>query len=298
MSRSWLDQRERGNLLAYRFMIWVALRLGRQVARAFLYPISAYFVLFSGKTSQALQVFLTRALTRPANIKDRFRQYHCFASMLLDRAYLLGKQYQHFHINFHGVEDLLKVVDQQQGCILLGSHLGSFEIVRASALTSRDVEIKFVMHEDNAQMLNHALQHVGPMHEESIIHAGGPESMLSVKECLDRGGVVGILGDRVVKNEKIVRCPFLGKPASFPAGPLVLASVLRVPVFLFFGLYRGGNQYDIHFELFADRIEVNRETREQGIQDWTQRYVDRLEHYCRMAPENWFNFYDFWNELS
>ena len=23
-------------------------------------------------------------------------------------------------------------------------------------------------------------------------------------------------------------------------------------------------------------------------------YVERLEAYCRMAPFNWFNFYDFW----
>jgi predicted LPLAT superfamily acyltransferase len=25
-----------------------------------------------------------------------------------------------------------------------------------------------------------------------------------------------------------------------------------------------------------------------------QRYADRLEHYCRLAPYNWFNFHDFW----
>lgn len=297
MSRSWLDQRERGNLLTYRFMVWVALHLGRHVARAFLYPISAYFVLFSAKTSRSLQAYLPRVLNRPANIKDRFRQYHSFASMLLDRVYLLSKQYHHFDIHFHGVEKLLEFVDQKQGCILLGSHLGSFEVVRASALSGRDVEVKFVMHEENAQMLNTTIQTIAPMHSQSIIHVGGPDSMLEVKECLDRGGVVGILGDRIVKNEKSVACPFLGKPAAFPAGPLVLASVVKVPVFLFFGLHRGGNRYDIHFELFAERIDINREAREQGIQKWTQRYVNRLEHYCRMAPENWFNFYDFWNEL-
>jgi predicted LPLAT superfamily acyltransferase len=24
------------------------------------------------------------------------------------------------------------------------------------------------------------------------------------------------------------------------------------------------------------------------------RFAERLEHYCRLAPYNWFNFYDFW----
>ena len=271
MNRSWLDQRERGNLLAYRFMGWVALHLGRQVARTFLYPICAYFVLFSAKTSQSFQAYLTRVLNRPAKGKDQFRQYHCFASMLLDRVYLLNKQYQHFDVDFHGLENLLEVVDQKQGCILLGSHLGSFEVVRASALSGRNVEVKFVMNGENAQMLNTAAQTIAPRNSHSIIHIGGPDSMLEVKECLDRGGVVGILGDRIVKGEKFVTCPFLGKPATFPAGPLVLASVVKVPVFLFFGLYRGGNRYEIHFELFAEQIVVNRrhenKTFKNGLND-------------------------------
>jgi predicted LPLAT superfamily acyltransferase len=30
------------------------------------------------------------------------------------------------------------------------------------------------------------------------------------------------------------------------------------------------------------------------IEPLFQRYADRLEHYCRVAPYNWFNFYDFW----
>ena len=32
----------------------------------------------------------------------------------------------------------------------------------------------------------------------------------------------------------------------------------------------------------------------QELQHWVQRYAERLEHYCRVAPYNWFNFYDFW----
>jgi predicted LPLAT superfamily acyltransferase len=30
------------------------------------------------------------------------------------------------------------------------------------------------------------------------------------------------------------------------------------------------------------------------IEQALKRYAQRLEHYCRMAPYNWFNFYDFW----
>ena len=75
---------------------------------------------------------------------------------------------------------------------------------------------------------------------------------------------------------------------------MLLASLLKAPVFLFFGLYLGGNRYEIHIEHFADHITLDRGSRESGIQAWTQRYADRLEHYARLAPYNWFNFYDYW----
>jgi predicted LPLAT superfamily acyltransferase len=48
--------------------------------------------------------------------------------------------------------------------------------------------------------------------------------------------------------------------------------------------------------LFADEVTIDRPHRDQEIQQWTQRYADRLEHYCRLAADNWFNFYDFWGE--
>ena len=62
-----------------------------------------------------------------------------------------------------------------------------------------------------------------------------------------------------------------------------------------FGIYRGGDRYEIYFEKFADEIVLNREHRAEGIQHWTERNVDRLEYYARLAPYNWFNFYRFWD---
>jgi len=71
-----------------------------------------------------------------------------------------------------------------------------------------------------------------------------------------------------------------------------------VPVVMFFCLYMGGNRYKEHFELFADEVTLNRGTREADLERWVRRYAERLEHYCRLAPYNWFNFYDFWHPVS
>jgi predicted LPLAT superfamily acyltransferase len=63
---------------------------------------------------------------------------------------------------------------------------------------------------------------------------------------------------------------------------------------LFFGLYLGGRRYAIHFEPFAEELRIGRRDRGAQLQPWIGRYAARLEHYCRLAPYNWFNFYDFW----
>ncbi len=296
MSQGWLAQRERGSRIAYQFMAWSALRLGRPLARALLHPISLYFTFFSPKASKGIRTFLERIFHRHVGVKDLYHQYHSFSATLLDRIFLAAGQFQHFDLNIHDAEVLLDRVDQSQGCLLLGSHLGSFEIARASGLQRREVEIKLLMYEENAPLINETLTSLDPIMANSIIPVGQPDTMLRVKDCLDQGGLVGILGDRVIENDKVVSCKFLGHMAPFPSGPMLLASIVKTPVILFFGLYRGANRYDVYFELFAEQIILDRNHRARDLQAWTQRYVDRFEHYCHLAPFNWFNFYDFWGK--
>ena len=158
-------------------------------------------------------------LQRPVTPIDLYQQYHAFASTLLDRAFLLAGRYNEFDLTIHDAEPLLDRVDRQQGCLLLGSHLGSFEILRATGLISRTVPIKLLMHQENAPILNEILGNLDPAMLDSIIPVGEPETMLRAKECLDEGGLVGMLGDRPLKHEKVVRCKFFGHMAQFPSGP-------------------------------------------------------------------------------
>jgi predicted LPLAT superfamily acyltransferase len=277
-------------------MIWMALSIGRPVARALLYPICVYYLIRLRRAGRDLGPYLTRALGRSISWRDLYRQYHRFASTLLDRVYLLAGPCHQFNIDIRGLDVLKDRLARGQGCILLGSHLGSFEIVRAIGLAQRNLEIKVLMHQQHTPMMRDLFRHLNPAVSDSVIQAGSPNTMLQVKECLDRGGVVGILADRLLTQDQATPCTFFGKPARFPAGTMWLASVLQVPVILFFGLYRGGNRYDVHFELFAEALAIDRRYRDQEVQQWTQRYADRLEHYCRLAADNWFNFYDFWEE--
>jgi predicted LPLAT superfamily acyltransferase len=118
--------------------------------------------------------------------------------------------------------------------------------------------------------------------------------MLRVKERLEDGTIVGMLADRSLGGDATLPVDFMGAPAAFPTGPWRTAAMLRRPVLLMIGLYRGGNRYDIHFETVADFSGVERGARDAALREAVARYAARLEHYAREAPYNWFNFFDFW----
>ena len=277
-------------------MAWVALSIGRPVARLLLYPICVYYLLRSTRVNRALRRFRERALGRAVTWRDLYRHYLWFASTILDRVYFLQGRFDLFWITVHGLDALDRALAKGHGCLLLGSHLGSFEVVRAVGLSRRQIEVRVLMDEQNAPLIRGVIQELNPAVADTVIQVGGPDTMLQVQECLDRGGVVGIMGDRLMSDDQSVLCTLFGRPARFPTGSMRLAHVVRTPVVLFFGLYRGANRYDVHLELLSESVRLSHEHRADDLQQWTQRYADRLEFYCRQTPDNWFNFYEFWNE--
>lgn len=294
MSAVWLEQRERGNLFAMKSAVRLLLGVGHTAGRALIYPICAYFFASSRQARAASRAYLGRVLGRPARLTDVLRHYLTFAKTLQDRVYFLAGRSAEFSIEQHGLAALDHALAQGRGCLLLGAHLGSFEVLRAIGILQRKLPINVLLYPDNASNADAVAGDLCPELKERIIPLGRPDTLLRVHECLERGEIVGILGDRVLKSDKTVRCEFLGTPATFPQGPLLLASILKAPVVLFFGLYEGGRRYSIHFEAFTDEVTIARRDRSAQLQPWIARYAARLEHYCRRAPYNWFNFYDFW----
>lgn len=239
--------------------------------------------------------YLARVRGHPPRWWHVFRHLYYFAATILDRVYLLTGEFDRFEIKFCHRELLHQQVERGEGCILLGSHLGSFEVLRALGVTRAEYPLKVLMDVVHNENLTRFLDRLNPEIASTVIVPDRPDTLIKVKESLDAGFLVGTLGDRPTSDGKTVQCQFLGAPATFPIGAIVIAAMMHCPVILFFGIYRGGNRYEIHFERFADEIILNRDQRKEEIQRWTQRYVDRLEHYTRLAPYNWFNFYPFWD---
>jgi len=295
MNAPWRAHGERGSLSATRFMKWLALRCGRRVARLLLVPICAYFLAFSPRARSASRQYLALALGRPPHLPDLWRHFFAFAATVLDRVYFVDGRFGPFDIEVRGLDLLRGTLAKGRGCLLLGAHLGSFELLRTLAPEHR-LPVNAVMYEENAANITEVLNtQLDPTLRERVIVSGEVDTMLRIAECVSRGELVGMLGDRSSGSDKTVTCRFFGRDAVFPQGPLRLALSLRVPVYWVAGLYEGGKRYVIYLEPFCEEPNANRAERVAWTREWAQRYAERLEHFCRLAPYNWFNFYDFWS---
>jgi predicted LPLAT superfamily acyltransferase len=290
----WLDAREKGGVLGIRFVVWLCTAFGRAAARAVIAFVAIYYVAFGGQSRRASRAFLTR-IGAPARLRDIYQHILRFSHCTVDRFFFLRSRFDHFVIDSHGTELLREAQAAKRGAILLGAHLGSFEAMRMSA-QRRDYPINIVGSSRNAKMINAALRHLNPEAQARVVEIDpdNVDFVLALREMIDRGEFVAILGDRALPGARTTVVDFLGGRARLPIGPYLLAALLRCPVFLTFGLYREPNRYDLHCELFADRVLLDRRDRETALAAYAARYAQRLEHYARTAPDNWFNFYDFW----
>jgi predicted LPLAT superfamily acyltransferase len=292
---AWTQRPERSNLAILRLMVWISLRLGRPIGRLVLYGIVAYFLAFAPAARRASIAYLRRALGRAPTLADRYRHVLTFASTIHDRIYLLNERFDLFDIEIVGEDVMRSAMAGGQGVLLIGAHLGSFEVMRALGRLHTDHPVSMLMYEDNARKINATLSAINPAATQDIIPLGRLDSVLLAKEKVEAGHLLGMLADRSFGGDLTRDCRFLGAPASFPLGPFRIAAILRRPVLFMTGLYLGGNRYRVHFEPLADFSAVERGHRDAAIAQAQLAYVARLEHYCHLAPYNWFNFFDFWH---
>ena len=301
----WAAAPERSNRLALGVMAWIAVHLGRRVARWVLHPITLYFLCFAPAARRHSSRYLQRALGRKPGLADRYRHFHTFSATVLDRIYFVRGAMHEFELQVSGDDLMDATLAEGQGAFMLGAHIGSFEALHAAGAAGAarpGMKVAMVMYPDNARLIHGVLQSVAPQFKLSIIPIGRAGSTLAIRDWLDGGGLAGLMGDRFLPGDPAragsVALPFLGVAARFNDGPLRLAQLLRRRVIFMVGLYRGGRRYDVRFEPLADfrpRVDDAAE-RERLVRQALATYVARLEVLVREEPYNWFNFHDFWRE--
>ena len=300
MSAGWFERPEGGSVVAMRLLAAVARSFGRTLSRLVLLPITAYFLVRRGPERRASRAYLSRVLGREPTLLEIARHFHVFAGVTLDRVFLLTGALDRFDIRIFGIEEAHEAMALERGVLLVGAHAGSFDALRALSLLRTDVQFRVVLDAEHSPALSSILQALNPQIATSIINPrqDGTTVVLEIAAALQEKALVTMLADRARPGNATVPATFFGSEARFPAAPWQIAAALHVPVVLCLGLFRGGNRYDVHFAKLFDELSADRRQREQQLQAAVQRYAERLEQLVRIAPWNWFNFYDFWNDAA
>ncbi|MGV8926860.1 MAG: glycosyltransferase family 2 protein [Ewingella sp.] len=305
----WAGVKERKGLSGMRFMLGIYRLLGRRTFEVMLRPVVGYFWLTGTTQRLASQQYLSRvkataeqrSLTLPKNINS-YRHFLRFGSAMLDKVaswrgdLRLGQEI----VFAPGSQEAINA-KSDGGKLILASHLGDIEACRALAQHHGHRQINALVFSEHAQRFKQVIEEISPQAGINLIPVTdvGPDTAMLLKEKLDAGEWVAIVGDRTSVNiqrggeRRVVWSSFLGQSAPFPQGPFVLASVLRCPVVLMFALRQEGKLH-IHCEPFADPLLLPRAQRADALQQIVDRYAARLEHYALLAPLDWFNFFDFW----
>ncbi|HEX5046424.1 MAG TPA: hypothetical protein VFX89_04825 [Gammaproteobacteria bacterium] len=300
----WAEHQERGDVLGMQSLLAVYRLFGRRAFTLFLYPVVAYFWLTAANARRASQDYLNAIRNRarqvgvPVPRVSSFRHVLEFGHAVLDKGAIWGGDFSPSNVQFE--RPLTFPQMPSRGCLFIGSHLGNLEVLRAFG-EFRDFKVNALVSTRHSPKFNQLLSAVNPKAFDGMIEIDslGPDTVIKLQDRIRAREHIAIAGDRVSvrHKERSIHVPFLGRPAPFPEGPFILASLLDCPVYLLFCL-KIGKKYRVFIEPFADPLVLPRAGRRSSLKNVIQRYAQRLEAHCLMAPSQWFNFFDFWEQAE
>jgi lauroyl/myristoyl acyltransferase len=245
---------------------------------------------------EAVQCNLSRILSdaddtvikRTANML--FQNFAVVFTDLLSLNRQPGTTQQHYLHDVHGIRHLHNALASSRGFIAATAHMGNWELASRLLLSfgrplyvlmapEQHVAVQRLLREDNNPDGLHLVTHA---------HGG---SFIELLMALRRGAIVAVQADRATGHRSDIVTPFFDAPALFPGGLFTLAAAAQAAILPCFCLLRPDHRYNIFIE---PAITVSRGHEDEAM----PKMIQRLEHYIGMAPDQWFNFYDFWNTSS
>jgi predicted LPLAT superfamily acyltransferase len=299
----WSQMRERGAYWGLRILGAVYWVFGRHVCLLFILPVTFFFYLTGREQRDASRVYLEHVwrrghLKRKPTAFTSFRHFMAFGSATLDKLIAWTRRIPADRLDQRSIDALNEIERSGQGIFVITAHLGNPEVVRAIAALDNHVHMNVLMHTEHAEFFNRLMaRFVSEAVTQAIpVTNVGPGVAMQLSEAIQRGEWVIMTGDRVPVAERgrTVEVPFLGEMAEFPQGPYILGAVLGAPVYLMFCVREGG-RYCVHFERFAEKIELPRRDRVGAIRGYAARFALAMEERIAVTPFQWFNFYAFWH---
>lgn len=289
----------RGGLFGYKFFITILKYPGLPFAYFFLRFIVIYFFLFSPKSFRSSLFYFNTILHY--NLFHSFikiyKSYITFGQVILDRIALLAKFKTNFTFDFEGENHLQKMVTDKTGGLLISAHVGNFEIA-GHLLKRLNTKINIVMYDAEHKRIKNYLSNItGDKNANIIVIKNDFTHLFKINNALDNKELVCIHGDRFVEGSKTLSCDFLGRQALFPTGPFYLSIKFKVPVSFVFAM----KDTKTHYHFYATPAQKaiypsNIEKRNIALKAIIKQYINELEKIIHKYPEQWFNYYKFWEK--
>lgn len=288
--------KSKGTPLGYRIFVFIIRTLGVNVAYLVLRFVSFYYFLFSwNSTGHIYRYFHVRH--KYGVLKSIFKiyqNYYVFGQTLLDKVIVMAGIENKFTYDFDGEENLREIVRGGKGGILLSGHVGNWEAA-GHLLKRLNTRINVVMFDGEHQQIKEYLERVTGGHKLNIILIKEDIShVYAMGEALQKNELICLHADRFLQGNKTRLSPLLGEEAQFPVGPFLLAASFRVPVSIVFAF----KETKSHYHFFGSSILTRREeeSKDDFISRLTSTFVEDLEQKIKMYPEQWFNYYNFWQK--
>lgn len=287
--------KSRGTLLGYKIFVFCIRHLGVRAAYFVLYFVAAYYFLFLRSSNRTIFYYFHNRLgfSKPKSRRCVYSSYLTFGKTIIDKTAISAGLRDRFTYEFDGVENLKKMMADKRGGVLISAHIGNFEIAeKFFEEIDFDYQINLVTTDQEHSVIKDYLESVATR-KSSVKFIFIKEDMshiFDINRALAANELICFTGDRYFEGSKFLEHEFLGKKAKFPAGPFLIASRLNVPVAFVYVM----KEPHLHYHLYARFAEV----RHRDAQGLLASYTENLEQMLSKYPLQWFNYFDFWDDLN
>ncbi len=285
--RTW-DGKSKGSPLGYRIFFFLIRNTGLGPAYLLLIFVALFYTLFSFRATGASYKYfrIIQGNSVLSTWMKIYKSYYVFGQTLIDKFAILAGKGEWFSFTSEGHEVLERLNSSTSPALLISAHLGNWEVA-GHLLKGYDMPVNVVMHDAEHENIKRLMGSLNAIEKYRIIALKEDRShLLELHGAVKRGELICMHGDRFMSKDQAVSRPFFGKEASFPKGPFSFGARLKLPVVFVFALREPGRNYRFM------AIEPDANSSWEGI---LENYIQVLEKIVERYPEQWFNYYEFWN---
>ncbi len=292
---SWKGKSQ-ANTVGYKIFVFLIRTFGLRVCYFVLRFVASYYFFFSLHSSRPVYYFYRQRMKfgRLKSIRLLYTNYYRFGQTLLDKVAVMSQSEAKFSFDFTGEENLHKMVEEGKGGILLSAHVGNWEAA-GHMLKRLKTRINILMYDGEDEKIKKYMDEVTGVRNFNIIYVKQDLSHIyKINQALASNELVCMHADRFLEGNKTISCELFQEQALFPEGPFLLSLKLKVPV----AFVHSFKESSTHYHFYSTELKYFYAEKGATVISILEEYAANLEEMLKIYPEQWFNYYNFWNKKS